>query len=254
VKKGPNERFKKGIVFKQDPGASSKVDKGGPVTIFVSTGPPKVTVPDVKGQQWTQAQQTLHNLGLNPVEHFVPGNKKGQVTATDPPAGESTPKGSTVRVNVMTGPELGTVPNVVGATVQNATSALHTAGFNYSLTYVDSGAPQGQIVHQNPAAGSSEPKGTTTVDLQVSKGPPQVTIPSVVGESAQQAVADLQSVGFVVNQQFVSVSEASEDGIVQSQSPDGGTSATQHSTVTIEIGQHSPGPPPPPTTTTTTGQ
>jgi serine/threonine-protein kinase len=252
-KKGPSTRYKPGIVFKQDPGPGSKVDKGGAVTIWVSTGPPKVTMPDVTGQQWTQAQTTLANLGLKPQEHFVGGNTKGKVTATVPPAGDRVPVGSTVRVNVMSGPALGTVPNVVGETVQNATSALHTAGFNYSLTYVDSGAPQGQIIHQNPAANSSEPKGTTTVDLQVSKGPPQVTIPSVVGESAQQAVADLQSAGFQVNQQFVSVSEASEDGIVQSQSPDGGTSATQHSTVTIEIGQHSPGPPPPPTTTTTIG-
>jgi beta-lactam-binding protein with PASTA domain len=47
------------------------------------------------------------------------------------------------------------------------------------------------------------------------------------------------------------VSEPSEDGIVQSQNPDGGTSKTKGSTVTIEIGQHSPGPPPPPATTTT---
>jgi beta-lactam-binding protein with PASTA domain len=74
----------------------------------------------------------------------------------------------------------------------------------------------------------------------------------VVGETAQQAVGDLESRGFQVNQQFVSVSDPSEDGIVQSQNPDGGTTATKNSTVTIEIGQHSPGPPPPPPTTTTT--
>ena len=41
-----------------------------------------------------------------------------------------------------------------------------------------------------------------------------------------------------------------QDGIVQSQSPEGGSQATKGSTVTIVIGQHSPGPPP---TTTTTG-
>ncbi|HEX4526263.1 MAG TPA: Stk1 family PASTA domain-containing Ser/Thr kinase [Gaiellaceae bacterium] len=251
TKKGPNTRFKKGIVFKQDPSAGSKVDKNGTVTIFVSTGPPKVKVPSVKGQQWTQAQQTLLDKGLKPVEHFVPGNTKGQVTATDPPAGQSVPKGSTVRVNVMSGPQLGTVPNVVGDTVAEATSALHTAGFNYSLTYVNNDAPQGQIIHQDPAPNSSEPKGKT-VDLQVSNGPPQVTVPSVVGETAQQAVGDLEAQGFVVNQQPIAVSDPSEQGIVQAQNPEGGTSATKGATVTIEVGQHSPGPPPGTTTTTTT--
>src|SRR5262249_20589911 len=42
VNQGPNERFKKGIVFKQDPSPGTKLDKGGTVSIWVSTGPPKV--------------------------------------------------------------------------------------------------------------------------------------------------------------------------------------------------------------------
>ena len=251
VKNGPNTSQPKGHVFKQDPGPGVKVDKGGDVTIYVSTGPPKVKVPTVKGQQWTQAQQNLLNAHLKPVEHFVPGNTKGQVTATDPGAGELVPKGSTVRVNVMSGPAQGTVPNVVGQTVAEGTSALHTAGFNYSLSYVNNDAPQGQIIHQDPAPNSSEPKGKT-VDLQVSNGPPQVTVPSVVGETSQQAVGDLEAQGFIVNQQTIAVSDPSEQGIVQAQNPDGGTSATKGSTVTIEVGQHSPGPPPGTTTTTTT--
>ena len=84
VKNGPNERYHKGIVFRQDPGAGAKVDKGGTVTIWVSTGPPKVTVPDVKGEQWPDAQQTLVNAGLQPVKFSVGGNDTGKVTATDP--------------------------------------------------------------------------------------------------------------------------------------------------------------------------
>src|SRR5205823_13679831 len=86
VNSGPNERFKKGIVFKQDPSPGTKVDKGGTVTIWVSTGPPKVTVPAVKGEQWPDAQQALANAGLQPKEFIVPGDTKDQVTATDPPA------------------------------------------------------------------------------------------------------------------------------------------------------------------------
>jgi serine/threonine-protein kinase len=251
VKHGPNTRFKQGIVFSQDPTAGSKVDKGGDVTIFVSTGPPKVKVPTVKGQQWTQAQQTLLNAHLKPVEHFVPGNTKGQVTATDPGAGELVPKGSTVRVNVMAGPEQGTVPNVVGLTAAQATDALRTAGFNPNPSYVNSDATKDQVIHQDPAPNTTANKGTT-VNIQISNGPPQVTVPSVVGETAQQAVGDLEAQGFVVNQQTIAVSDPSEQGIVQAQNPDGGTSATKGATVTIEVGQHSPGPPPGTTTTTTT--
>src|SRR5947209_11890903 len=57
VNRKPNEHVENGKVFKQDPDAGSKVDKGGTVTLWVSTGPPKVTVPDVKGESWTTAEQ-----------------------------------------------------------------------------------------------------------------------------------------------------------------------------------------------------
>jgi len=249
VKNGSNERFKKGIVYQQDPSAGAKVDKGGTVTIWVSTGPPKVSVPDVKGQQWTQAQQTLVNAHLKPVEHFVGGNKQGQVTATDPPAGKSVPEGTTVRVNVMRGPGSATVPNVVGQSAASATTALRNLGFNPNPSYTDSDAPQGQVIRQTPAPGSTEPKGTS-VTIYISNGPPQKSIPDVVGYTSQQAEQALQSAGFLVNQQYISVSDPSQDNLVQSQNPPGGSSATKGSTVTIVIGQNSG---PPTTTSTTTG-
>jgi eukaryotic-like serine/threonine-protein kinase len=250
VNKGPNAHVPKGKVFRQDPDAGSKVDKGGTVTIWTSTGPPKVSVPDVKGQQWSTAQQTLVNAGLKPKEYLVPGDKQGQVTATDPSAGSSVPKGSTVRVNVMRGPGTATVPNVVGMDLAQAIDALHSVGLNANPTIVSSDAPQNQVIHQNPAPGSSEPKGTS-VDLQVSNGPPLVSIPDVVGYTSQQAVQALQAAGFQVNEQYTST-DASQENIVQSQNPAGNSKAAKGTTVTITIGQHSPGPPPTTTTSTTT--
>jgi serine/threonine-protein kinase len=250
VEKGPSEEVPHGTVFKQDPDAGSKIDKGGTVTIWVSTGPPKVTVPTVKGQQWPDAQQALVNAGLKPVEHLVPGNKKDQVTATDPAGGERVPKGSKVRVNVMSGPATAQVPGVVGLSINEATAKLHEFGFNANPTYVNnSTAPANQVISQNPAPGTTETKGST-VNLNVSNGPPLVTVPDVVGYTSQQAVSTLEAAGFQVNQQYQST-DASQDNIVQSQNPAGNSKAEKNSQVTIVIGQHSPGPEPPPTTTTT---
>jgi serine/threonine-protein kinase len=248
VKHGSSERFKKGIVFKQDPDPGTKLHKGDTVTIFASTGPPKVTIPDVKGKQWTDAQQELSDAGFQPVEHIVPGNTKGQVTATDPPAGQSIPKGSKVRVNVASGPQQAHVPSVVGQSLNQASSTLHSAGFNVNPTYVDSSAPQNQVIHQNPAPGTAVPKGST-VDLQVSNGPPSVQVPDVVADSSQLAAQTLENAGFTVSRQYQSVSDPTQDNIVQEQSPSGGTQATKGSPVTITIGQYSPGPG---TTTSTT--
>jgi serine/threonine-protein kinase len=249
VNKGPNERYKKGIVFKQDPTAGSKLEKGGTVTIWVSTGPPKVTVPTVKGQKWPDAQQALVNAGLQPVKYIVPGEPKDQVAATDPGAGERVPKHSKVRVNVYSGPATATVPNVVGLSVQEATAKLNAAGFNPNPRFVNnSNAPKDQVISQSPAPGTTATKGTSVV-INLSTGPPQVTVPDVVGYTSQQAVSTLEAAGFLVDQQPVST-DASQDNIVQSQNPAGNSQAEKGSHVTIVIGQHSPGPPPPPTTTT----
>jgi len=252
VQHGSSERLKKGIVFKQDPDPGTKLHKGDTVTIFASPGPPKVTIPDVKGKQWTDAQQELSDAGLQPVEHIVPGNTKGQVTATDPPAGQSLPKGSKVRVNVASGPQQAHVPSVVGQSLNQASSTLHSAGFNVNPTYVDSSAPQNQVIHQNPAPGTPVPKGST-VDLQVSNGPPAVQVPDVVADSSQLAAQTLANAGFTVSRQYQSVSDPTQDNIVQAQSPSGGTQATKGTTVTITIGQYSPGPGTTTTSTTTSG-
>jgi serine/threonine-protein kinase len=155
-----------------------------------------------------------------------------------------------VRVNVYSGPAPAIVPSVVGLSLADAIAKLRAEGLNPNPTIVSSDAPQNQVIHQDPAPGTRATKGSS-VALQVSNGPPQVSVPPVVGETAQQAVADLEGAGFQVVQQPVSVDSADQDGIVQQQNPDGGTSATKGSQVTIEVGQFSPGPPTTATTTTT---
>lgn len=108
-------------------------------------------------------------------------------------------------------------------------------------------APQGQVVHQNPGPGSSAPEGSS-VAIEISNGPPPVTITDVIGYSATQAVQTLQGEGFKVVQQYQSVSDQNEDGIVLAQNPAGNAQAPKGSTVTITVGQYSAGPPPPTTT------
>ena len=167
-----NASVPQGKVFKQDPTAGKKVDKGSTITLTVSTGPRKVSVPTVKGEQWSEAQQTLVNAGFKPQKFSVPGDKAGQVTATDPPAGTSLAVGSTIRVNVMSGPVTAPVPSVVGLSIQEATTRLNAAGFKANPSYVPSTAPKDQVLSQTPASGTSEPKGTS-VTLKVSIGPPR---------------------------------------------------------------------------------
>ena len=250
AKHGSSETVKSGLVFKQSPQAGTHIAKGGTVTIWVSTGKPKVEVPPLKGKTWPEAQKTLTDAGFKPDERLVPGPNKGQVTATDPPAGKSIPTGSTVRVNVMSGPVKTTVPNVVGASLSTATATLHGQGFNVNVAgTVASDQPQNTVVSQTPQANSSAPKNST-VNITLSNGPPKVDVPDVVTYSSQYAVQQLEGSGFKVSQQYQTVTDPTQDNIVQAQNPDGGEQAAKGSTVTITVGRY-PGATTTGTTTTT---
>jgi len=85
------------------------------------------------------------------------------------------------------------------------------------------------------------------VTINISNGkapppPPKVKVPNVVGETQQQAMADLKAAGFSVVVQTVIVADQTQDGIVQSQSPAGGTKAPPGSAVTIVVGKFGPKP------------
>jgi beta-lactam-binding protein with PASTA domain/predicted Ser/Thr protein kinase len=239
---GSSEKVKAGLVFKQDPQPGSRVSKGGTVTIWASTGKPKVAMPnDLVGKQWLDAKKELTDLGLVPVEKIVPGGTKDQVSATDPGPGVEVQVGSKVRVNVHSGPEMGTVPSVQGESLAQARSDLASAGFNLQVAgYTDSNLAQNDVVSQNPQPNTQLAKGSA-VKVTLSNGPPLVTVPDVTTETSQQATHDLEAAGFKVTQQPVSVNDPTQNNIVQSQSPAGGSQAAQGSTITIVVGQFSPG-------------
>jgi eukaryotic-like serine/threonine-protein kinase len=245
VKHQATTQCKAGEVFKQDP-TGGTLPKGDAVTIWVSTGKPKVKMPKLAGQMWIDAKKELIKLGLKPTRRIVPGKTKNIVTATDPGAGQEATVGSTVIVNVAAGPVIKTVPNVVNESEQQAQSDLAASGFNLVVAgYVDSDKPQNYVVSQDPQPGKNLAQGSS-VKVKLSNGPPLKTVPDVFGETSAQATHDLKAAGFKVVVNHVAVSDPSQNDLVQSQTPAGNAQAPEHSTVTITVGQYTA------TTTTTT--
>jgi len=238
-------KCKAGQVFKQDP-TGGTLPKGGTVTIWVSTGKPKVAIPKLAGQTWTDARAALIKLGLKPERRFVPGKTKDIVTATAPGAGKQATVGSKVIVNVAAGPVIKQVPNVMNESEQQAQSDLAASGYNLVVAgYVDSNEPQNYVVTQDPKPGKNLAEGSS-VRVTLSNGPPMKTVPDVFGETSGQATHDLQAAGFKVVVNHVAVTDPAQNDLVQSQTPAGNAQAPEHSTVTINVGQYSG------TTTTTT--
>ena len=247
VRRVPNGEQPAGIVFEQSPVEGTSLARGGIVTIQVSTGKKKVTVPDVRGKQLTDAVATLTRAGLVANSVGVPSDKpSGTVTAQDPGAGTSVVEGASVRINYSTGPKQVAVPPVVGLDYSTALQQLQAAGFAVGRTDVESDQPAGIVVSQVPSGSSTAAKGST-VNLSVSNGPQTSPLPDVTGQTEKDAKATLKAAGFktTVTQQETDVETF--DGVVISQDPPGNSQQDPNTVVTLFVGVYVP----PPVDTTT---
>jgi beta-lactam-binding protein with PASTA domain len=242
VHREPNETAPEGKVFRQDPLGGVRLDKGTKVDIYVSTGLPKVEVPDVKGNTRDQANSTLSLLGLKVKVRDVFSKEPGNtVIAQYPTAHTTVDKGSTVQINVSKGLQPLTVPSVIGQLYDSALGTLQGQNFAVARRDVDSSQPKDVVIDQKPSGGAGLARGGT-VTLYVSKGPKQSTIPDVGGYDEATATQTLEQSGFTVDVQDQDTTDPNQDGIVLSQDPPGGTKAKPGSTVTITVGRLVPTP------------
>jgi beta-lactam-binding protein with PASTA domain len=238
-------RFPETYVFQQTPRPGDKTPKNNFVTIYVSLGPPKTDVPSVVGEPLDQALSDLQDAKLKgraiPTESDKP---QGEVISQSPTAGASVKQGSQVRLKVSKGPKPVAVPNVIGSTFDSANSTLLGSGFAVARRDVKSDAPKDTVIDTSPGAGTLQPPGTK-ITVTVSKGPTTSTVPDVTTLSQNDAQATLKASGFGVKIVSQPVTDESQDGIVQTQDPPGGTQQPAGTVVTIAVGKFgtTPGPP-----------
>jgi len=249
VRRLPNADVQPGYVYQQDPEQGTKQPRGSIVTILVSSGKPKVTVPSLVGKSRDAAVAELTRLQLEPnVVQVSSSQQANQVTAQNPKPGVVVVAGSSVRINVSSGPKPVAVPSVIGQSYDSAAAQLQSAGFTVGRVDVDSDQPAGQVVDQSPPGNSTASNGSS-VTLSVSKGPTTVTVPDVSLQTVAGARATLRAAGFKVSVVRQDTDDESLDGLVMSQDPGGNTQADPKSVVTLTVGQFVP---PPDVTTETT--
>ena len=236
VQRAANADAEKDRVFDQNPDPGTRIQKGDRVTLLVSTGPPKTSVPDVVGMNYGDAVQALNDVNLKATKQEVFSQKPvGQVISQDPPAGEQVVDGTEIVLDVSRGAKQVAVPNVVGMSEDNATTTLQQAGFEVSSTSAPSDStPEGIVSDQSPGGGTQATKGST-VTITVSSGPSTTTVPDEVGQDKQVAIDDLKANGFKVDVQNVACGDPNQDNIVQDQDPAGGSDAPTGSTVNISV-------------------
>jgi len=210
-----DEQVAKDVVLAQDPPSTSRIVKGGTLTLTLSLGPERYDVPDVVGKDLAQAKADIEDAKLVLKEgppRFDDRLPKGIVLAVNPDAGTQVKPGTTVTVTVSKGRAPITVPEVVGKNINDARAQLQALGLVVVEQYKDDNRAKDEVIAQTPASGSGVEQGAE-IKLEVSKGPPQVIVSRVIDLPCQQGKQVLEGQGLRVRVDF------NPNGIVRIQNP-----------------------------------
>jgi eukaryotic-like serine/threonine-protein kinase len=166
-------------------------------------------IPELVGKEQAAAIDLLQEAGLTPDccdEVFSEEFPAGSVMSTEPAPGEAI-RGTDVRLVVSKGPERFVVPTdlvhkpeaEVVAWMQEELPAIQVT----TEREYDNDVDAGLVTRFDPAAGT-ELRRDQVVTVFVSDGHEPVAVPDVTGQTPEQAVANLEGLGFTV--------ERGEDG------------------------------------------
>jgi eukaryotic-like serine/threonine-protein kinase len=228
-----DEKIPKDTVVGQRPAGNQRIVKGGTITLTLSLGPERYTVPDENGQPFDQAVADLTKLKLVPKRQdaYDDTMPAGNVLSTVPPKGATVQPGTEITVNVSKGKAPISVPNVIGADLATAQQKLQDMGLQVAVQQAQSDKPANQVIGQDPPEGSGLQKGDRII-LTVSSGPPLVAVPDVSnqGLSFDQASQVLAQAGLVAVKVF-----EFPGGQVRQQNPGANTQVPKGSQVQLWI-------------------
>jgi eukaryotic-like serine/threonine-protein kinase len=224
-------------VLDQDPDPNEEAEEGSTVLLEVSGGPGTVLVPTVRNLPQAQAIDELEERGLRAnVDRLSSENiRAGLALRTVPGAGTEVERGERIQLFISSGPELVAVPSVIGLSRDSAEAQISDAGLVPAVQEQESEEPEGEVISQDPSAGSELRRGST-VTITVSTGVEMVVVPDVVGIGAGDAERQLRAEGLAPVRRETEVSDPAEDGQVIDQRPAAGVEVERGREVVIVVG------------------
>jgi eukaryotic-like serine/threonine-protein kinase len=239
-----NDSILKGLVSSTDPRAGSALAKNGRVTLILSDGPKLIGLPSLLGDTETVADSAITTAG------FTVGSPTIQQFDSTVPTGEVLDyldtKGKSIvddtqyyqKQPIQLVISAGKLPVVRGMSLKDAESALKAVGLTAQPgdQVFSSSVLKDDVVDIDMNGANGKPRtfrvGDTNVMLDISKGPQQVKVPSVVGDDWTDAKRMLLAAGFKLAYDH-NADVAPGLVTVTATDPTGGTLADKHSTVTV---------------------
>ena len=151
-----------GQIISQSVAAGTSLAHDSTVDVVLSKGREPRTVPTLTGKGASAAKSSIEALGLvaSPTEAYSDTVPEGQVISQQTREGSTVYRGDSVSYTVSKGPEMVTVPDVVGLQRQEAHDKLEGAGFTVQEDLILGGFFN-TVRSSDPAGGSKVKKGST---------------------------------------------------------------------------------------------
>jgi serine/threonine-protein kinase len=209
--------------------------------VFPAPPPPEnlTEVPDVRGVGLASGNEIVSGAGLavaatDSIHH--PTAPRGVVLGQSPLPGQLALPGTVVRVTTSLGPQLRSVPDVGRVDADRARIVLETSGFVVTVDSVEAELPRGRVVETDPGPDSTLAL-PAEIRLFVSRGPPLVAMPLLLGLEELEAMAVLDSLGLVVSDVREVFRFGRDQGIVVEQEPPSDTPMERGSAVRLAVGR-----------------
>ncbi|MFC3242596.1 Stk1 family PASTA domain-containing Ser/Thr kinase [Gordonia humi] len=233
-----------GLATRTVPGDDVPTPEGSEVTLYISSGPQRVAIPDLRGKSESDARSLLATRGFKTVKTEKIESTtalKDKVVRSTPQTNANVAVTSTVVLYIGTGPSEVTLPDLTGQTEDEATTALRQLGLEVVTVRADSDLPEGQVVNSSPDGGTSVRVGST-VQVMISRGN-QFTVPDLKGKSTRQAQDALVEAGWDPNTLTIRERKvplgSRDDARVISQTPPPGSKLRKNESVTVVVGKAS---------------
>lgn len=235
----------KGKVISTDPKAGKVLKEGDTVTMTISLGAEKVSVPNLIGKSEADAQSALSSAGLTGSVSTSHSDSiaEGLVISQGTEAGKKVTAGTSVSFVVSLGKEKVSVPYLIALSKEDAQNALYDVGLDVgsvSEEYSET-VEAGLVISQVTSAGTEVEKGTAvSFVISLGKDVETVTVPNLIGRSESDAQAALSNVG-LVGDPSSAYSDSIAVGYVSSQTTAAGTQVEAGSVVhySVSVGPES---------------
>ena len=204
---------------------------------LAGSNPRSVEVPDVRGQASADAIAELQNKGFKVRTQQKPDSTvpPDRAIGTDPAGASMLGAGDEITLNVSTGPEQREIPSVAGLSYADAVKRLTAAGFGKFKQSEAPSAPEqkDKVLNTVPPANQTSAI-TNEITIVVGSGPETRDVPDVIGQIAELATRNLNTVGFptILTNPVDSPRPAGE---VVGVDPSPGTPAPLESPVTLRV-------------------